>query len=169
MAAFDNVSANVGVTFELPLWGARNDAQDRGAHFGVVAAEERLRSVTLRVQTNAATEWVALQQARRRQDLGARTASLAGESLAAERKRYENGEGIALEVHQAEDQLRRARLSTERARVDAVASSLRLEHLTGQLLQRQVGWLTLDGDNDEAADEADAADTAVEKIPQQGP
>ncbi|RLB56033.1 MAG: hypothetical protein DRI90_19015 [Deltaproteobacteria bacterium] len=133
---FDAFSAHVGLVFELPLSGTRRSAQRRAAEAGVEATRERLHAAELQAKAEAAVELVKLEQARRRVALATAMATVATKNVAAQQKRYAQGDAITLEVHEAEDELRRAQLSVERARVDAVQANIRIDHLIGALLRR---------------------------------
>jgi outer membrane protein TolC len=52
----------------------------------------------------------------------------------AQQQRFQIGTAIPIEVQTAEDSLRRAQLSVERARVNATKAQVRLANLTGHLL-----------------------------------
>jgi len=133
---FGAVSAHVGLSFSLPLSGARRNAQRRVAELSVEAKRERLQATVQATQAEAASHLVTLAQARRRIELAQKTVQFATRNVVAQRKRYEKGDAIALEVNQAEDELRKAQLTVQRARVDAAQSSLRLDHMMGKLLAR---------------------------------
>lgn len=136
---FGAVSAHVGLVFQLPLSGARHTAQRRASEASAEAARERLHGALQQAETEAATEIVKLEQAKQRQGLASAMAGVAERNVSAKQKRYAQGDAILLEVHEAEDELTRARLGVQRARVDAVQSSIRIDHLTGSLLRRYGG------------------------------
>jgi outer membrane protein TolC len=102
----------------------------------VESARERLAAAEQQARADAAAELVKLDQSQRRVKLAESMASIAERNVDAQRKRYLQGDAIALEVRQAEDELRRARLSVEQARTDAVVASIRIDHVTGLLLVR---------------------------------
>lgn len=135
-STFGAFSAHVGLTFELPLSGSRQSAQERAAALGVQSAQEQIRAARLAVDRAAAADVVAAEQARRRVELATTSVKIAEKNVEAQRARYEQGEAIAIEVLQAEDTLRRSRLAVERAKVDLMAASIRLDHLMGELLRR---------------------------------
>jgi outer membrane protein TolC len=68
--------------------------------------------------------------------LAERSADVANRTAEAQRKRFLTGSALEVEVRQAEDSLRTARLSIERERVNAVKAHVRLAHLTGELLAK---------------------------------
>lgn len=133
-ATFKNVSGNVGLTFELPLSGEQHEAQLGAARLAVNGARERLAAAVNQVRAQATTELTTLAQAQRRLELAVRSAEVAQRSAEAQEKRLRGGAATAIEVREAQEALRRSRLSVERARVDAVKAQVRLEHLTGALL-----------------------------------
>jgi len=136
---FGAVSAHVGLVFQLPLSGARHSAQRRASEASAEAAKERLYGATQQAETDAAKELINLEQAKQRAGLAAAMAEVAERNAGAQQKRYAQGDAILLEVHEAEDALTRARLSVQRARVDAVQTSIRIDHMTGELLRRYGG------------------------------
>ena len=121
---------------ELPLSSERHDAQLASARSSASAAEARLVSAEQQVEADARTELATLAQARTKLELAERTVDVAARSADAQRKRLQHGAATPVEVRQAEDALRRARLGIERQRVDAVKAQIRLRHLTGDLLER---------------------------------
>jgi outer membrane protein TolC len=136
---FGAVSAHVGLVFQLPLSGARHSAQRRASEASAEAAKERLHGAVQLAETEAAKELIKLEQAKQRAVLASSMAEVAEKNASAQQKRYAQGDAILLQVHEAEDELTRARLSVQRARVDAVQASIRIDHLTGQLLRRYGG------------------------------
>jgi outer membrane protein TolC len=127
--------AFVGLTFEMPLTDRRRQAQRQEAVLAVQIAEQELLAVLQQVATEAAS-WVSRREsADRRLELALRTQELAEQQTAAEQRRFEIGTAIALQVQQAEDALRQARLRVVRARVDGVQADLGIDHLTGRLLE----------------------------------
>jgi hydrophobic/amphiphilic exporter-1 (mainly G- bacteria), HAE1 family len=140
-STFGAFSAHVGLTFELPLSGTRRSAQVRSAALEVQQIQEQIRAARLQIGRAAAAEVVAAEQARQRVDLARQSVEISEKNVEAQRIRYEQGEAIAIEVLQAEDSLRRARLSVERAKVDLIEASIRLDHLMGELLRRYAGDL----------------------------
>lgn len=128
------VSARIGLTLELPLTGSRYQATKESADLAASAARARLVSSEQQLKSGCATEVVRLEQARRRVALSTRTVELASKTVTAQEDRYQQGDAILLQVYEAQDTLRRAQLSLERSRVDAMQASLRLDHLTGALL-----------------------------------
>ncbi len=133
-----NVSGNVGLVFELPL-SERHQAQVEAARLAVRAARERLDATTQQVLADTRVEWALLSQATRNIGLAERSAEVSGRSAEAQQKRLQAGSATPVEVREAEDALRRARLSVERERVNAAQAQVRLEHLTGALLARWGG------------------------------
>lgn len=131
-----HVSANVGLIFELPLSGQQHAGQVASARMAVKAAKQRLDAAVLEVTTEAERELASLEQAREKIALAERTADVSSRSVIAQNRRLEIGTATPIEVREAEDSLRRARLSVERQRIEAVKAQIRLRHLTGDLLLR---------------------------------
>jgi outer membrane protein TolC len=131
----------VGLVFELPLSGTRRGAQRRAAEVSAEAARERLDGAEQRAKSEAASELVVLAQAQRKVDLAFAMAEVAARNAQAQQRRYDAGDAIALEVHEAEDALRRAKLALQRSLIDARQASIRLDHLTGELLRRHAAMV----------------------------
>ncbi|MCA9641924.1 MAG: TolC family protein, partial [Myxococcales bacterium] len=102
----------------------------------VESARSRLRATRQAVRSQVAAAYVTADTARRRVELAEKTVVVATKQVEAQKARYEQGSAILLEVQQAEDSLRSAQLTVQRARVDEVKALISLEHLTGGLLQR---------------------------------
>ncbi len=137
------VSAHVGLIFELPLSGQTRTADRRAAELAVDSAQERLEATRQSVRAQVTKAMVDVDTAKRRVELAEKTVKVAEQQVKAQEQRYAQGEAIPLEVQQAEDSLRKARLSAERARVDRAQAVLALEHLTGRLLSRYASTLNL--------------------------
>lgn len=134
LGAFSNVSGNVGLTFELPLSGEQHEAQLGAARLAVTAARERLEAARQQALADTQVELSTLSQAVQNITLAETSAEVSERSAEAQRRRLKNGAATSLEVREAEDALRRARLSVERERINAVKAQVRLAHLTGNLL-----------------------------------
>ena len=133
-SAFENVSANVGLVFEMPLSPARHRAQQRAGELALDAARARLTAMENQVRADTLTELATLDQARQSLSLAERTTEVAARTTLAQHQRFLIGTAIPIEVQTAEDSLRRAQLSVERARVNATKANVRLDNLTGHLL-----------------------------------
>jgi outer membrane protein TolC len=136
VGTFANASANVGVVFELPLSSERHEAQLAQARLAASAAAARLEAARQQVAADTSSELATLEQARKNIALAQRSADVSSRAADAQHKRYLNGSALPIEVQQAEDSLRQARLSVERERVNAVKAQLRLANLTGTLLAK---------------------------------
>lgn len=136
LATSTPMSAFVGVELELPLSSERHNAELSSAQSNVAAAQARLAAAMQQVQAATRTELATLEQARTKIALAERTVEVARRSADAQRKRLQHGAATPVEVRQAEDALRRARLAMERQRVDGAKAQIRLRHLTGSLLER---------------------------------
>jgi outer membrane protein TolC len=129
------VTAHVGVVYELPLDDSRRNAEKRSALLAVRAAEHNLRSMRDRITAEAALAVTNESAASRRVVLAEKTLAVALQAHAAEKSRFELGQGLPISVQQAEDELRRARLRVARARVDLVQEQTVVLHLAGKLLR----------------------------------
>ena len=134
LGTFGAVTALVGLTYEMPLDDARREAELASARVAIQAAEERLRERVQSVEAQLATALAQDDSARRRIELAERTVSIAEQQVKADEARFATGSATALQVAQAEDQLRAAQLRLARARVDLALAHLLITHLTGGLL-----------------------------------
>jgi outer membrane protein len=133
---FAGTGAFVSLTYERPLANARSRAKRRGAELTRDSITAQLEGVRVRIRSDVATESAATKAARRRIELASQAVDIARKQREAQDTRFREGDGIALEVHEAEDNLRAAQLGVARAEVDLMGSQLRLAHLTGELLGR---------------------------------
>jgi len=123
-----------GFTFEAPLLARRHQAEQAQAQGQAQAAALDLEAVRLQVSSSTATLVQQVQAAAERLVLARQTAALAERQAQAERRRFEVGTSIAVQVLQAEDALRQARLRVLQARFDLESGLLSLRHLTGRLV-----------------------------------
>lgn len=128
------VTAHVGLVFELPLDDSRRNAEKRAALLGARAAEHNLKATRDRITAEASLAVTNEAAASRRVALAERTLAVAEKAHAAEKARFELGQSLPIQVQQAEDELRRARLRVARARVDLVQEQTLVLHLAGRLL-----------------------------------
>lgn len=133
------ISAHVGAVFELPLDDSRRQAEKAAAELGVRIAEQNLKAARDRLAAEAARLVAEEQAARVRLELAESTARLAEQSYEAERARFELGSGLSIQVQEAEDNWRRARLRVARARVDAAEARIFAQHVSDGLLARYAG------------------------------
>jgi outer membrane protein TolC len=130
------LSAHVGLIFEVPLGSDRRAAQVAAAEAGADVALEELRSARDRIESEVRLASLQERSARTRLGLAERTERLMQQQLDATRERFAMGNAIPVEVLEAEEDLRRARLRLTRTRVDVVLAELTRAHLTGELLYR---------------------------------
>lgn len=123
-----------GFTFEAPLLARRHRAQQVQAQEQIRAAEQDLQAVRQEVASSTASLVQEVQASLRRLDLARQTAALAQSQAQAERRRFEVGTSLAVQVLQAEDALRQSRLRVLQARFDLESGLLALRHLTGRLV-----------------------------------
>jgi len=135
-------SAHVGVVYEWPLDDSRHSAEKTRDLLAVKVAEQRLVAARQRIQTEVDTMLEQERAARVRLQMAETTAGIAEKQVAAVTERYELGAAIAVEVQQAEDELRKAKLRAVRARIDLVEAEVQRAHATGQLLDRIADQLT---------------------------
>ena len=125
--------AHVGVVGEIPLDRERYHAERTNALLAVRIAEQNVKAARVRLASEAAVALENEAASLRRLTLAKRTLEVAEKSFAAESARFELGQSIPIQVRQAEDELRRARLRVTRARVDAIQEQVTLAHLQGKL------------------------------------
>ncbi len=133
-ASFNALTAYAGVTIEAPLNDARFRAERERATLDLRRAQTSLQLQRQRLRAEVANLLAAARAASRRVRLAEETARVARASYEAESERYRLGSALALEVQQAEDAWRSARLRALRARVDQLGTQLELQHLAGALL-----------------------------------
>lgn len=130
------VTAHVGVVFELPLDDSKRNAEKRAALLAARAAEHNLKSARDRITAEAALAVTNETAASRRVSLAEKTLAVAEKAHAAEKARFELGQSLPIQVQQAEDDLRRAKLRVARARVDLAQEQTVVLHLAGRLLDQ---------------------------------
>jgi outer membrane protein len=130
------VSGFVGLTYETPVNRRAERAAAGKARADVTAAEQDLAAARQRIaaETRKAHERAAAQE--QGVTLADQTRSIAERQLGAEQARFQSGTGTTLQVIQAEDKLRAAKLRVARARANLAQTALLLSHLTGGLLAR---------------------------------
>jgi outer membrane protein len=127
-------SAHIGLVYELPLGDGRKDAERARDLLSVRMTQQRLLAVRQRIRSEIETLWEQERAARVRLQLADKTVSIAERQVTAETERFEIGVAISVQVHEAEDSLRQARLRAARARVDLVESEIQRDHSAGRLL-----------------------------------
>lgn len=131
-------SAGVTLTFEMPLDSRERRAALERARLSLEAAKRRVAQTRLTVESTLQQQLAAVESARSRVDLAAKTVEVAERQLDAERARYATGGATSLQVLEAEENVRSARLRLARAEVDLRSAAAAVEHETGRLLDR---WL----------------------------
>lgn len=128
--------AFVGLTYEIPTSRSGERAAAARARADVHEAEAQLLAARQRVLSDVrkALEQHGAQE--RGVALAEHTQQIAARQLKAEEARFASGAGTTLQVIQAEDKRRSAELRVARAQADLAQTRLRIDHLTGQLLER---------------------------------
>jgi len=127
-------SAHMGLTYELPLSGKR-EAEASKAAAAVEAAQKNLAAAEARIRAEVDTLALQERAARSRMALAERTAAIARQAADAQRARMLTGSATALQVIQAEDEVRSAELRSLRATADAYEAIIALRRVTGRLVQ----------------------------------
>jgi outer membrane protein TolC len=144
-------SAGVGLSVELPFDRRQERAARARAELAVEAAERDLERVRQEVLSSVATLAARAEAARRRVELAGATLAAAERQLQGQRTRFATGNATALEVLEAEDEVRSARLRQARSRIDLLLAVNGLEDRTGTLVSRYAVALnsTRDGGSDD--------------------
>src|SRR6478609_8449933 len=132
----DAVSAQVGLTFETPVSGARKNAQIQSALLSAHITEIQIESERQQLRTDVQAAIARRNAAKSRFELAQVTERVAGQLAEGQRGKFLAGTALAIEVQKADDSHRQAQLRVQRARVDLVEGELDLLHLRGKLLQR---------------------------------
>lgn len=127
-------SAHIGVSYEGPLDGTQRRSEQERAELAVTAAQQNLEATRLRVLATLENALSRSQASRRRLELARETRAIAERQLTAQAERFRTGGATALEVREAEDQVRGAELRQARAHIDLIEAHLLAAHLTGRLL-----------------------------------
>jgi len=136
----DFYSIDLGVSFELDLWGRLRRATE-AARADLLAAEENRRTVILSLVSAVATSYVNLLSLDRQLDIAQRTASLRGESLRIFDLRFKGGVISEMELQQV-----RSEYETALAAVPALAKQVaQQENGLSVLLGRNPGSVTRGG------------------------
>jgi outer membrane protein len=135
-AGMSYLAVHVGLSGELPLDGTRYRAERESALLAVRIAEQNLRGARVRLAAEAHAALENESSALRRLELAQRTLQIAQKSYEAESARFELGQTIPIQVRQAEDELRRAKLRVTRARVDVIEEQVLIGHLSGKLAEQ---------------------------------
>lgn len=135
-ADFQWVTGQVNVIFEAPVSSARKDAERSEALMAVIVAQENLEAERMRIRGEVRQAEVGIRTAERYLELAQRTCTIAEETLGAEQKRFRTGTGLSIQIKEADDVVRRARLREARARVDLAQERVHLQHLAGSLVRQ---------------------------------
>jgi len=131
-------SAGVNLIFQMPLDGRQLRAAREQARLAVESAQRRVEQAVLDASSQVESQLARLDAAISRVDLAKRTVDVAERQLEAEKKRYAIGTATAIEVLEAEEAVRSARLRLARAEADLRGAAVAVEHLTGTLLAQWV-------------------------------
>src|SRR5690606_31498077 len=133
--------AGVNLIFETPLGTTRYRAAASQARLAVQEADRRLAQARLMAESGIDAERARLESAQERVGLARRTLEVAQAQLRAEQRKYEIGTATPIEVLQAEEAVRTARLRLATAEVELRSAEAAIEHLTGRLVERWAGEL----------------------------
>ncbi len=133
---FGAVSAHAGLTFDSPLDGRKRNADIGRANMSIELALSRLEERRQQMLSDLRVALAREAGARTRVELATETTRVAERQLEAEKQRFQTGTSTPLQVLQAEDDLRNARLRIARARVDLLQQAIAVDHLAGRLIDR---------------------------------
>ena len=136
MRQLETVSAFLGLTYEAPINNRQQRAVAARARVDVEAAEQALLVARQRILTDVGKGIERGTASERKVELARQTTAIAEKQLVAEQARFATGAATSLQVLEAEDRLRSARLRVARAQADLVQAAIALEDLTGQLIAR---------------------------------
>lgn len=130
------VSVHVGVVYETPIDSKRYDAERAQARLEIQIAENDLAVARQQLETQFSALWTQADAASARIVAAEKTVSVAERQFQMERQRFELGSSTPIQVQEAEDTLRQARLRVARAQVDRIQAEIAAEQATGALLRR---------------------------------
>jgi outer membrane protein len=130
------ITGLVGLELELPLGSDRAAAEHDGAVADLEAAEIRFDSRARSIEAEVASLRTEIVTAQRRVDLAAEAARISSELATAEEQRLTLGTGTTADVVLAQQDAREKELRRLRALVDLASAELRLQHATGDLVDR---------------------------------
>lgn len=136
VAGLDAVSVYGGIVYETPLDSKRRDAARAQARLDVRIAEQNLIVLRQRLQNQTVQLFAQHQRAQAGLEAAQATVAISEKLVVLERQRFALGGSTVLQVQEAEDALRQARLRVARARVNQVGAALALDQVTGRLLER---------------------------------
>ena len=136
VAGLDAMSVHVGVVYETPLDAQRYDAERAQARLDIQIAENDLETARQQLETQFSSLWTQADAATRRVEAAQKTVGISERQFQLERQRFELGSSTPIQVQEAEDSLRQARLRVARAQVDRVQALIAIEDATGALLRR---------------------------------
>jgi outer membrane protein len=137
------VSAHVGLTYQAALDGTQRNRERERALMAIQTAKQRLTALEQRLSADVDKAVTSEASSKKRVALAEATLVVAKRQYDAELQRFRTGSATALQVREAENSVRTAELRASRARADWIEASLKLEHLSGKLLER---WTRADTD-----------------------
>lgn len=139
LGRLDAVSGHVGLVYETPLNRRQRQAAQAAADLDVRIAKQQLVVVRQRLESSARSLIASVRAAEARLEAARMTVEVAERQFKAERSRFELGTSTPIQVQEAEDQVRQARLRVVSAEVDAAIAGIQLDYFRGTLLARRGG------------------------------
>ncbi|MGE5784347.1 MAG: TolC family protein [Myxococcales bacterium] len=127
------LSAHVGLRYEMSVDSTQRRMQSAQARYDVAAAKKRVEAAERQLDANLQKSYTESRASRRRVELAARSVEFAERQHQSERALFETGSSTSIRVREAEEQVRSSRLRLLRARVDAVATEIEIDRITGRL------------------------------------
>lgn len=128
-------SAQVGVVYELPLDDTRRRSERAVAELQAKIARRNLASASDRINAQVRAAALKLASSRQKMTLAQKTATVAENQARAAREKFELGSAVYLEVKEAEETARQAKLRFTQSQIDTAKAGIELSHLTGELIR----------------------------------
>jgi len=129
------VSGQLAAVFELPLDSTQRRGQVAAARLTADAAQARWQARVRQIAAAVRGALSRIESSERRVEVGRRAVSVATQLATAQQGRFLTGLGTALQVLEAQEELRSAQLRLLRAEADGGTASLMLAQLTGEPLR----------------------------------
>ncbi len=133
--AEDGFNWHLGLLFSMPLGNRDAETRVEEARLGIERARAGLTTAEAGVRVELAKSLDAMRVARKRIQVGELSRNLAARTAEGEVERYHLGLATTYDLLEAQERLRAAEFSLQRARHDLALAELRLLSVTGLLLQ----------------------------------
>lgn len=127
------ISAHIGLRYETAIDSTQRRMQAAQAQFAVTAAKKRVEVAERQLEAGLQRSYAEGRAASRRVQLAWRAVEFAERQHQVEKALFETGSSTAIRVRESEEQVRTSRLKWLRARVDALATQIELDRISGRL------------------------------------